>query len=443
MYKIFGYSERLYFLLFHILLGISSAVSPFFMVIWVWASIIIAVFKFIKLDNKNFGYTLFPLAYIGGLEVAARVANTSPFLPYEFAKYFYLIYLLSCVYKFKTYQNNIGLFLILLLLPSIYFIPLDNFVIYFVNSFLGIFLLALMSLVYSKKNIQKKVLIQALFYYLSGLITLLTIVVTKASNLDKLEYSLGANFETSGGFGSNQVSTHLGIGIFILLVTWLLKSDLFKQKFITLFLFLAFLFRGILTFSRGGILSPIFTILITYFMSNSKVGLKKLNILFLIFSSSLIGVVFLYADGITDGLLSKRYQGHTSGTLSGDRELDLNVITSRRSSLMETEFQIFLDNPVLGVGPGGGYVERENLIGISIASHTEVTRLLSEHGLLGLFVTIVFLFYPLFYISSIDNGFSRFLSSSFFVIAILTSFHAAMRTTVTPFFWGVACIRFR
>ena len=441
-YGLLGYKQRLWFLLFHILLGLISTISPWFLSIWIWISIVRSVLFLYKLNRGNITFALFPLAYVSGLEIAARVANTSPQVPYEFAKYFFLLYLILSILKFNISKSNLGLILVCLLLPSVFLIPIDNFIVYFVNSFLGIFLLALMAFVWIKKQINSEVLLQVFYYYLVGLVALLTQVVAKASNLDEIEYSLGANFETAGGFGSNQVSTQLGIGFFLLALVWLLGWTIIKEKKVAFILMLGFLFRAILTFSRGGVLGPLTAIAVAYIIPKSGIGLKKLNLGYLITIAGIIIFVFLYADSITGSLLSKRYQGHTAGTLGGTRELDLNVLTSRRSSLMETEWQIFKENPVLGVGPGAGYEAREKIIGIKIASHTEASRLLAEHGVLGLIVASIFLFFPLYHIFSHSNALSRFLSSAFFILAIFTSFHAAMRTTVTPFFWGLACMRY-
>jgi O-antigen ligase len=109
---------------------------------------------------------------------------------------------------------------------------------------------------------------------------------------------------------------------------------------------------------------------------------------------------------------------------------------------MWAEWQIFLKNPILGVGPGAGYEARKEIVGFRIASHTEVTRLLAEHGLFGLVIAIIFLIFPLIKILRSPVGFDRIISTAFFSFAILTSFHAAMRTTVTPFLWGLACANF-
>jgi O-antigen ligase len=49
---------------------------------------------------------------------------------------------------------------------------------------------------------------------------------------------------------------------------------------------------------------------------------------------------------------------------------------------------MFLDNPIVGVGVGG-QEERIEATGDVVASHSEVSRLLAEHGMLGVFLLIL------------------------------------------------------
>ncbi|WP_332910234.1 hypothetical protein [Algoriphagus boritolerans] len=46
------------------------------------------------------------------------------------------------------------------------------------------------------------------------ILSVLVYTIIKTPDLDSVEFSLGANFATAGGFGSNQVSTILGLGVF-------------------------------------------------------------------------------------------------------------------------------------------------------------------------------------------------------------------------------------
>jgi O-antigen ligase len=73
-------------------------------------------------------------------------------------------------------------------------------------------------------------------------------------------------------------------------------------------------------------------------------------------------------EQVTNGRLSERYS---------------NTQSSGRDVFAMSELSMFASHPVLGVGPGVGTQIRtaEGMIGG--ASHTEYTRMLGEHGLLG------------------------------------------------------------
>ena len=122
--------------------------------------------------------------------------------------------------------------------------------------------------------------------------------------------------------------------------------------------------------------------------------------------------------------------------------MNLNTITSNRSKIAFAEWSIFSDHIFLGVGPGGGYDAREKYTGIRTASHTEVTRLLAEQGIPGLLIGLIFIFYPLLRIRNAKSVKEAYYLIAFFSLAVITSFHSAMRTMITPLFWALSCARF-
>jgi len=174
----------------------------------------------------------------------------------------------------------------------------------------------------------------------------------------------------------------------------------------------------------------------------ARIKLRRISLFWFLSIATVLTGAFFYVNALTDDVLIDRFKGETPGTKLGYREVTLETITSRRSSLMVAEWNIFLENPVFGVGPGAGYAARMEKIGMRIASHTEVTRLLAEHGLFGVAIALIFLFYPIYKIRNSPDGLDRLLSAAFFSFAIFTSMHAAMRTTMTPFLWGLACASF-
>jgi hypothetical protein len=194
------------------------------------------------------------------------------------------------------------------------------------------------------------------------------------------------------------------------------------------------LFQGLLTLSRGGILVGAIALSIFVFRQFSalKAGMRS-KIIFgfiLIVIGSVL--VFSIADDITGGILSLRYQGETAGTLSGSKERSLNQLTSNRYNIMIEDLILWVDsfpNFLFGVGFGVSQQIRGGELN-GVASHVELSRLLAEQGVLGI---IIFIY--LFTIGArLLKGKSDFkdLQIALFVLAMLTTFHAAMRTFVTP-----------
>ena len=266
----------------------------------------------------------------------------------------------------------------------------------------------------------------------------------------EINFKLGSNFETSGGYGPNQVSTALGLGILILGYLFLTKQKMFKIKYLDQFLLFVFVIRGLLTFSRGGVMVPIACLIIFYFINltyknrsrlRQKVKLKKVKTSQVVIAIVSVLVIFVYANIQTGGALLLRYQGETAGTLAGTKEVDLNHFVSHRVEIAEMDIALWLQNPFLGVGPGMSKFTEGGHFGFG--SHVEYSRMLAEHGVLGLFALMIITFYPISYFRKIKDPFHKGLFAMFIAMAILTSFHAAMRTMVTPFFYGLAFAKFR
>jgi hypothetical protein len=98
---------------------------------------------------------------------------------------------------------------------------------------------------------------------------------------------------------------------------------------------------------------------------------------------------------------------------------------------------MFLNNPIFGVGVGKGVEVREMETGILAVSHDEITRMLAEHGSLGLMGLLILFFTPL--ALYLDNKFNLFLFC-FVVFWFLTINHAAMRTAIPAFVYSLSLL---
>jgi O-antigen ligase len=199
----------------------------------------------------------------------------------------------------------------------------------------------------------------------------------------------------------------------------------------------------LLTFSRGGIVVAGIASLIMIIYYNITYIRKNFTRVAGIAMISIIGalVTFSAVNRISGGLLLLRYQGETEGTLAGSKEKTFDVIVTNRASILEGDIDLFLENPLLGVGVGASRFLRKS--GEDEPAHVEFSRLLADHGFLGLlyFIFIIVLFNK--NLARHRNSADRGLLIAFFLIAMLTSFHAAMRTYVSPVFYLLSYMSIR
>uniref|UniRef100_UPI002714BFA8 O-antigen ligase family protein n=1 Tax=Cecembia rubra TaxID=1485585 RepID=UPI002714BFA8 len=252
------------------------------------------------------------------------------------------------------------------------------------------------------------------------------------------------NFQTTGEFGSNQVSTAFGLGLLLSFYLWLAGYSISGNRWLDIIITMLFTFQGLLSFSRGGMIGGALGIIIVLlFMARvSKKSVayfhfKKVKRYFfpvLFF----LGVSIFFANKVTGGILFLRYQGETAGTLSGKREKDLNLITTGRLDLFLSDLELVEEYGIFGVGAAASKYLREYHTGVS--AHVESSRLLAEHGVLGfLFLIGVLILFFKVYKNPNDNLYKSILFA-FLVVGWYTTFHAATRTYITPLLMGLSTI---
>jgi len=242
-----------------------------------------------------------------------------------------------------------------------------------------------------------------------------------------------SNFETSGGFGPNQVSTALGLGMFVFFTQLVLFSKSKITIVINSFLLLFITYRGIVTFSRGGIITAVVMIVCLLFLlykfSNAK-GKSKFVLVFILTGLMAVGV-WTYSSFQTRGLIEKRYANQDA------RGREKKDKLGGREQIMNEEVELFFKNPLLGVGAGMGKQIRKETFGEEAASHNEITRMFSEHGLFGIFGLLILVVTP--FVLYINNR-QHLYFLSFFVFWLLTINHAAMRTAAPAFVYALSLL---
>jgi O-antigen ligase len=391
----------------------------------------------IKYKNKN-NEVLIVAAYIIGAEVMLRM--TDGMFINEYAKYnVILLMVLGMIYSgFSKYSFPYWLFLLFLIPGVFYGISQLNFetnirkAIAFNIS--GPATLGFAALYCFDREItfeQIKKMIFALGYPIVAITLYLFLYTPSVKDVVIGTYS---NFQTSGGFGPNQMSTILGLGTFVYFFNTFFNSKTKTILLINIILTTVIAYRGIVTFSRGGMLTGaimiICLVILTYNKLN-KQGQAKL-LLIIITTILLSGFIWLYSSVQTGGLIDKRYANQDAKGREKESKL------TGREILIESELEMFWENPILGVGVGKNKEYREEMLGISAASHNEISRMLAEQGMLGVFCLLILFITPfILYLNNRNNIFIL----SFYLFWILTINHAAMRLAAPAFIYALSLLK--
>jgi hypothetical protein len=436
--NIFNSKNRIFWTCFHIALGAACTYTPYALVAWVYLVVLTNIFKgIVRFNRGSVTSYLGLLVYLVSYELLVRMTKAYPYLPSEAGKYFMIFFSLVAIF-IKGIKSIKGLIMFLLLTPALFIDESGQvpFVLLIYNVF-GPLALALGIAAFSKTPIWQTELNNMLrLVWLTALSTLI-FTVLKTPDLSEIEFHLGSNFQTTADMSSNQVSTIFGLGMFLTFYSLIKKQAFSGHYLFDLAIFLLFLFQGLLTFSRGGMLVGAVCMLMVFLygksgnmVSNISRGKKILY-----GSIAIISMVFIVtiANEITGGNLFLRYQGETEGTLRGTKEVDINQFTTGRSDIFLADVELWLDYPVFGVGGSASPFLRPLHKGVS--PHVELSRLLAEHGILGVLFFIILLLVFLEIKKKSPPNMDKGLFYALFLMAFLTTFHAAMRTYVSTLFF--------
>jgi hypothetical protein len=442
----------------HALLGVLATFSLFIYPLWFFI-FSLSSFAFLSKgsgDLKKINL-LYLITYLASSELILRMTKAFQYkIPWEFGKYTLFFGFLFGVLFLNQRKGLQGFMLFVLLLPSLFLGPATHANInHLVGNLFGPLAIAL-SIVYCYKlRVTKQQLVLLLKLILLPTTSVLAYTVFKNPDFSSYQFDLAANFDTAGGFGSNQVSTILGLGSLLVFIFVINGWPLFKT-IIADYIFLGvFSIQGLLTFSRGGMIGMlvgVLVILYIYTYLNPKIKrdyqVKSIG-KYVIVSGVSLFVLFMIADSITGGLLQMRYSGETNATMAGIREKDLNVLTTNRYDIFMADLELWKKYPILGVGVAGSQILRGFDYGDlyrdpssgGIAAHVELSRLLAEHGIFGLIYFIILLL-QLRHIW-FQRGDPRFVAIllAFYFLALYTTFHAATRTFVSPLLFGLSLVQ--
>ena len=431
--------NKLLFICIHLVIGFIATILPigkiYTLLIIVTSIIIILITR-----NKN-EEALYLLSYLVGAEIFIRAIDGA--ILYETGKYGLILFSLLGIFlgPIKGKISISLLIYILLLSIGIMFTqvpPGESIRKAIAFNLSGPISLAIFALYCNFRHITIKELNQLLFFVLLPIFSMISLVYFKTPSLEDLVFTTSSNFDTSGGFGPNQVSTMIGVGTFIIAIFIILRVQLSKYLFLDIIFLAYFTYRGLLTFSRGGMLTAGVALVafIGCIVLHKRLTFKKLFLYTSVSFALFIGV-WLYTTNITGGLILNRYAGKNA---KGVQKKDASA---GRGAIFEAQLESFREAPFFGIGVGNGkYKRMETNVDITAAAHNEISRLFEEQGLLGIIALLILLFKPLVNIY-FGTMYQRSFLISFYLFWFLTINHSAMRLAFPAFVYGLSLIKIK
>lgn len=200
------------------------------------------------------------------------------------------------------------------------------------------------------------------------LIATLTVTTHALLTTPDIDFSGNSNVAASGGYGPNQVSSSLGLIILVLALLAFLPQAR-RVWGVMLGVGMWALWGAFLTFSRGGIYSLVLAGSAMLLLGTATRGARVRSIATLVVASVAIYLAFTSANDFSGNWLDTRYE---------------NANSTGRSTIAELDMEVFWSHPLLGVGSGRASEFRGQGHLAQAAAHTEFTRVLAEHGVLGI-----------------------------------------------------------
>ncbi|WP_293875196.1 O-antigen ligase family protein [Flavobacterium sp.] len=425
-------------IILHVLIGVIIYFIRPLSQIYCIASLAIGLYYVMKSGNKH-NEALYVSAYIVGNEVFLRMTGGNLF--YETSKYGVIFFLILGMYYSGFSKNAIPFWIyLLLLIPGVIVatdtLNLDTEIRKAISfNISGPVCLGISAIYCFNRKITISQINDILLALALPIFSTTIYLILFTPNLKEILTGTGSNNETSGGFGPNQVATLLGIGMFVFFSRLIFESKTKLLLIINLIILFNITYRGLVTFSRGGMLTGFVMILVLLFylyIKTKSQGKYNLNRL-IIFMSLGFFITWLYTSNQTSGLIDKRYANKDGAGRVKESQL------SGREEIWASEIDDFLDNPVFGIGVAKALEVRElKSGGLIIASHSEISRTLAEHGTMGIIALLIVFFTPIFLF--FDNR-QHLYMFSFLLFWLLTINHAAMRIAAPAFVYSLSLLK--
>jgi O-antigen ligase len=375
------------------------------------------------------------VAYVGAYVAAAEVLwRMSRFqLPWEFGKYATCIIFVASIVRSRSARLPIlPLAYFALQLPSIGLV-ISNPDLHYLRSNLSFYLsgplsLTVIALFYARLGLSRAEVTRLFLTFLGPVTGIASVALFRIATSASLHLAGGSNVVTSGGFGPNQVSAVLGLGSLMAVLCAMTAGRNLLLKGFMLGLSLVLAGQSVLTFSRTGLYCACGSLLAASFCAvrDPRIALRMAAVLG-VTASVFYFAVFPFLVDYTKGGIAKRFA---------------DTGTTGRDQLMVADLELWAANPIFGVGPGASEDVHVLHHGMAVASHSELTRLLAEHGVFGLIALMLLLGMGCRNCMRAPAGLSRSIAVSLTTWSLLYVFSNGMRLVMPSFVFGLSFCKF-
>ena len=230
----------------------------------------------------------------------------------------------------------------------------------------------------------------------------------------EISYTLTSMSESLNGLSAVQMSGYLSVAASLFFFSLMDEKEK-KQFWLNLFILIVIAILMILSFSRGGIYFLGIIMAVFFFFNRSKV---KSYLILLLFIPIGFGVLS-FVTKTTNGLVEKRFGEEGN---------------SGRSDLVQAAIELFMQNPLVGVGTGnyGVAAQANDLYGGDSGVHNEFARSAAEHGILGV-ITYWGFFITLLFEVLARGKVQREYALYFLILFCLITVHNGLKISVQPY----------
>ncbi|MDB9961585.1 O-antigen ligase family protein [Oceanihabitans sp.] len=423
---------------FHILIGILLYFNESLGKLYFFGALIYFMYRivFVASEFKTIE-VLKACAYFVGAEILFRITRGG--ISYEAGKYLVIVFIFVGMFYKGLSGNGYPYFIYLMfLIPSIFVasttLSFDaNFRTNIAFVLSGPVCLGVAALFCYEKRVTFNQLSTVLLNMVLPIISTTAYIFLYNPSVRDALSGTGSNRTTSGGWGANQVSTILGLGMFIMAVRLFTKSPSLGLKILNLIIFSAMAFRALVTMSRGGVVAAVCTIIAFVVIYYTKVSAKKRNdivMISILFLFSIM-VTWVISSTQTDGYVDLRYQNKDH---LGREKSD---VSTGRGELLINELEGFIASPFFGIGSSRAKDQRIEIEGQGVTSHSEVSRTLAEHGMFGVAILVILLLKPFDLRSKYKHNYYFY---AFLVFWFTTINHSSMRIAAPAFVYALALL---